>query len=179
MTAPIKNALQTYQTILYDRVLHPEWFRLSGRDQVSHRGYELELWLTPGGHVLRFDHADHRISELVTEQESNLPDTGVIAAALCAGERDFEHEFTERGITYMTSVQTEQLSENLYHATLDEMRSHIHENESMHHAWDCEDGPCLSVLDTQPFNREIHVQSYHLIASGGVVLRTQTIFEHS
>lgn len=35
------------------------------------------------------------------------------------------------------------------------------------------------MIDTQRYNREIHAQAYHLIAQGGVVIRTQTIFEHA
>jgi hypothetical protein len=33
------------------------------------------------------------------------------------------------------------------------------------------------VLDVQRSPTDAHVQAYHLVATGGVVLRTQTIFE--
>jgi hypothetical protein len=46
----------------------------------------------------------------------------------------------------------------------------------MHHFSDSV-GPCLSMLDIQRYNGEVHVQSYHLLAHPGLVLRTQTIFE--
>ncbi len=179
MTAPIKNALQSYQTIVYDRVLHPEWFDMVGRRQAGQRAWELEAWLTPGGHVLRFEHGEHRVSELVTYQEDNLPNRGVVLALPSLSEKDVEHEFSDLGITYYTGVTCETLSRNLYLTTLDEMREHIVENDSLHHYWEMGDGPCLSVLDMQAFSREVHVQSYHLLASSGVVVRTQTIFEHA
>ena len=35
------------------------------------------------------------------------------------------------------------------------------------------------MLDMQRYHREVHVQSYHLVAQGGIVVRTQTIFEQS
>lgn len=178
MTAPLRNALQTYQTILYDRVLHPEWFRLAGRRAVHHRAYELEAWLTPGGHVLRFDHNERRVCELVTDQEDNLPDTGVLMAFPCSCEAEVEEDLEELGIRYMTSTAIETLTHNLYLTTMDEMRRHVLENKSLHHAWACEDGPCLSVLDIDPHSKEVHVDAYHLVAQQGLVVRTQTIFEH-
>ncbi len=171
------NNLQTYQVVLYDRALHPELFSLRQRRVVTHGAYELETWLIPGGHILRFEHGGKCLSELVTDQTGSLPQSGIVTAFLCAGERDFDKLFERERINYMTTVQTEQLSENLYLATLDEMRDYADEVEALRHEWADEAGPNLSMLDVQRFSREIHIQSYHLLASGGVVLRTQTIFE--
>lgn len=180
MHIPAKsNSLQTYQTILYERALHPELFPMKGRRVVRHNGYEFEAWLLPGGHILRFEFGTMCASELVTDQEDNLPESGVVTAFFCAGEREYEYQFEKDQVTYMASVQTETLSENLYAATYEEMIEHARETESMIHEWTDDVGPCLSVLDLQRFSREIHAQSYHLLARGGVVLRTQTLFEHA
>jgi hypothetical protein len=78
----------------------------------------------------------------------------------------------------MSTVQTETLSENLYIATLNELRAHARETEALVHQWRDDSGPCLSMLDIQRYAREVHAQSFHLIAHAGLVLRTQTIFEH-
>jgi hypothetical protein len=79
----------------------------------------------------------------------------------------------------MTSVQTESLSESLYQATLEEMEAHADEEDSLVHRWEDAMGRCLSLVDVQRFNKEVHAQCYHLQASGGIVLRTQSIFEHA
>lgn len=179
MNAPTKsNSLQTYQTILYGRALHPEFFPLKGRRVIRHGAYELEMWTMSGSHLIRFERAGLCASELVTDQDNNLPDAGVVTAFLCAGERDFEHRFAKDKVTYMTSVQTETLSENLYSATMEEMLDFAQECEGLLHKWDDDSGPCLTLLDSQVYTREIHVQAYHMVAHGGVVLRTQSIFEH-
>ena len=34
-------------------------------------------------------------------------------------------------------------------------------------------------VDIQRMARQVHVQTYHLVASASLVLRTQTIFEHA
>jgi len=178
MTAPTKpTGVQAYQVVLYSRALHPELFELKGRNVLQHADYELESWLMPGAHLLRLGRGELCITELVTDREGDLPDTGIVTAFLCAGERDYEHKFERGGVTYMTTVQTETLSENLYLSTFREMRAHARDNESIAHQWDDASGPNLSLLDVQRINNELHVQSYHLIAHAAFVLRTQSIFE--
>lgn len=203
MTTPQRtNSLQAYQVILYDRALHPELFALRGRRVARHGQWELEAWVLQGQHLLRFERGPICASELVTDQEAGLPTTGAVAAFFCAGERDFEHAFRpgsasggvasshgvpgigtptpcpKGGVLYMTTVQTETLSENLYIATCDEMTAHASENDSLIHAWDEDAGRGMSIVDIQRYATEVHVQAYHLLPAGGIVIRTQTIFEH-
>jgi hypothetical protein len=180
MTLPLKpNSLQAYQVLLYSRALHPELFALKGRKVVRHGNYEFEVWAMAGAHLLRFEKGGLCACELVTGDEGRLPQSGIVSAFLCAGERDFEHRFEKDKVVYMTTVQTETLSENLYISTMDEMLDYARGTDALCHRWTDESGECLSMIDTQRYNREIHAQAYHLIAQGGIVIRTQTIFEHS
>ena len=79
----------------------------------------------------------------------------------------------------MATVQTETLPQNLYEATYRELTEFGEESEALMYLWTEPDGgKCASILDVQRFRREVHAQSYHLIAHSGLVLRTQTIFEH-
>ncbi|MEN0020584.1 MAG: hypothetical protein AAF747_06860 [Planctomycetota bacterium] len=172
--------LQSYQVLLYDRALHPELFELRQRRSVRHGDYECEGWLLRGGHLLRFEMGPVCACELVTDQETGLPESGVVSAFLCAGERDYEHGFgSSADVNYITTVQTETLSENLYLATHAELLNFGRESEALVHEYADDMGPCASILDMQSYHREVHVQSYHLVAHGGIVLRTQTIFEHA
>lgn len=172
------NSLQTYQVVLYDRALHPEFFDLKARRVEKVGTFEFEAWLMGGSHLLRFEKGSLCACELVTDQERGLPNTGVVTAFLCAGERDYDHAFTNAPVNYITTVQTETLAENLYIATFEELLAFGRESEALMHQWDDEVGPCLSMLDMQRLSREMHVQAYHLLANQGIVLRTQTIFEH-
>lgn len=171
------NSLQSYQVVLYERALHPELFPLKDRRSIKHDTYEFETWIMPGAHLLRFECEGLCACELVTDQDSGLPTSNVVTAFLCAGEHDFEHLFTEDRVKYMTSAQTETLSENLYLATLDEMRTLAGETGGLCHEWDEQTGPCLSLLDIQRYTDSIHAQGYHLLSGGGLVLRTQTLFQ--
>ena len=182
-TQPIST--QSYQALLYDRALHPELFDLRSRrvhplkSVIPGNGSaELETWLMPGAHLLRFEQGATCAAELLIDREDGLPEAGVLSAILCAGEHEFEHSFGTAKVTYMLSVQTETLSENLYAATMREMREHAAQNESDSFAWTSDAGENLSLLDVQTYRDQVHVQAYHLVAAGGFVLRSQSLFEH-
>jgi hypothetical protein len=181
MNAPAKaaNLLQAYRIVVYRRALHPELFRVKNRITIAHGDYEFEGWVMPGSHVMRFQTGQACASELLTEQESGLPERGVAAAFPCAGERDFEQDFGGK-LKYVSTVQTETLSENLYLATYRELYEFAREVDAAAHTWtDSDGGRCLSFLDVQRYRKEIHAQAYHLVAAGGLVIRSQTIFEHA
>ncbi len=178
MTSPTRsNSLQSYQIVLYNRALHPEFFPLKGRRVDRHGGYELESWVMQGCHLLRFEYRTLCCTELLTDQDGNLPATGVVTAFLAAGERDFEHRFEKDKVTYLTTVQTETLSDSLYAATYKEMLDHARDTRALLHQWEDESGRCLSLIDIQKHLREVHAQAFHLVAAGGIVIRTQSIFE--
>lgn len=177
-------SIQSYQLLLYRRALHPELFPLRQRRLIQHGRYELEAWIMPGGHLLRFRANGFACCELVIDQEGNLPIEGAVTAFPVAGEHDFSHTFPVERVGYVTSVQTETLSDSLYQATFAEMIEFARDTGALIHHWNEGNGAGngagknLSVLDIQRLSKEVHAQSFHLVAAGGVVIRTQTIFEH-
>ena len=163
--------------MVYRRPLHPELFDLQARRVDRHGDYEIESWLTAGGHVVRFQVDGQLLSECVIDGGDHLPETGLIHALPCLGEKDFELE-PEGHIGYVTTIQTETLTDNLYQATFREMRDFARETGALSHEYaDVTGTQCLSVLDSQKYKREFHIQSYHLLGGSGIVLRTQSIFE--
>lgn len=178
MNPPSKSSsLQAYRMVLYRRALHPELFKVHARRAFEHGAYRFEAWLMAGSHLLRFEYGSGCATELTTDLEEGVPDR-VVAVVPCAGERDHEQAFGE-DIRLVATVQTETLPESLYAATYLELLAFGKENQAMIHTWtDEEEGKCASILDIQRYKREVHAQSYHLMAQGGLVLRTQSIFEH-
>jgi hypothetical protein len=163
--------------MVYNRALHPELFDLQARRTDRHGDYEVEMWATPGGHVVRFNFAGQTLTETVIERGDHLPETGLIHALPCVGEKDYEMQPTGK-LGFVTTIQTETLSDNLYNATLREMHDFARETGALAYEWVDDNGvPCLTVLDSQKYRREFHIQSYHLYGNSGVVLRTQSIFE--
>lgn len=171
------TSLQNYNMLVYRTALHPEFFKVEGRHCISHGDYEFEAWIFRGGHVIRFEHNGICVSEIVTEDGESLPDRGLVTALPCAGEKDNETEFSDR-VVHMTSMQTETLTDHLYLGTYDEMFEHGRECGGLVAEWTDDQGrQNLSLIDTQRYSDEVHVQCYHLRSDCCLVLRTQSIFQ--
>ena len=177
-TAPSRGtSLQNYHMLAFRKALHPEFFGIESRQRVQHGDYETEAWIFRGGHSLRFTLNGFCMSEVVVEHIDQIPDRGLITALPCAGERDFEEKVAEN-LVYMTTMQTETLSDHLYLGTYKEMMQHARENDSLFAAWtDAAGKPNLSLIDVQHFKSEVHVQGYHLRSDCGLVLRTQSMLQ--
>jgi|CXWL01.1.fsa_nt_gi hypothetical protein len=180
MSTPTKHtSLQAYQVLFYDRTLSADLFKVRAMKTIRQPGYELEAWLMPGTHVLRYLRQDGPpCCELVTDTDRPMPQAGVVGGFLAAGEHEFEHTFEPSGVTYMLSVQTETLSDNVYAEVFDEIHDLARLSNALIHAWNDDSGRCMSVVDLQRQPKEVHVQAYHLIANQGLVVRTQSLFEH-
>ncbi len=171
------TSLQNYHMLAFRKALHPEFFGIESRNRVEHADYETEAWIFRGGHSLRFQLNGFCLSEVVVEHIDQIPDRGLIAALPCAGERDFEEKVADN-LIYMTTMQTETLSDHLYLGTYKEMMQHARENDSLFSAWtDAAGKPNLSLIDVQHFQKELHVQGYHLRSDCGLVLRTQSMVQ--
>ena len=127
--------------------------------------------------MARFQFEDQTMTEAVIDKSDHLPEMGLVYAVPCIGEKDFGLE-PEGSIGYVTTIQTEALSENLYMSTYRELVEIDPENKSMRYEWkDPSGGVNLSIVDSQIYKQELHIQSYHMTWLGGWVLRTQSIFE--
>ena len=170
------TSLQAYHTMVFRAPLHPEFFNIEGREKGQQGQYEFESWLFAGGHVFRFEHDNVGITEVVTADPSSVPERGLVTALPCAGEKDYEADFADR-ISYVTSIQTETLSDHLYLGTYREMLEHGRMGEGLLKIWDVSGQPNLSLIEHQRYADEVHIQGYHLRSDCLMVLRTQSIFQ--
>src|SRR5690606_11460163 len=175
---PATGASAHQNLILYRRAIHPDHVELRGRRSLEHGAYEAEVWVLPRGHMARFRHQELCICELVADQE-RLPEEGAVVSFPCIGERDYEHKFNGSGVAYACSFQTENLTETLFASTYEELKAFSQESGALVHEWTSNGSARgMSIVDVQRYAKELHVQSFHLISDGGLVLRTQALFEH-
>ena len=164
--------------MVYRRALHPELFNLRGRRTIRYGDYEVEAWISPPGHVVRFQAGRHCLTETVVEGGDHLPEAGLIHALPCLGEKEYATGFEGSDLGYCTTLQTEVLSESLYQSTYCEIAELCLEDYTLSYKWDDSAGvSCLSVVELQKYKKEMHIQSYHMLGLSGLVLRTQSIFE--
>ena len=175
-TAKSANSL-SYAMLLYRRAVHPEFFGIEARRKLQHGDYEFEGWIFKGGHCVRFQYGAITFCEVVVDNPTSLPDRGLAGTLPCAGEHDHEEKVTEQ-IGYLTTIQSESLSDHLYLGTYKEMLQHGRDSDSLMTVWTDPNGkPNLSLIDMQRFRNELHVQGYHLRAQSGLVLRTQSMIQ--
>jgi hypothetical protein len=176
--SPAKSSSpHAYAMLLYRRAVHPEFFGIEARRKVQHGDYEFEGWIFKGGHCIRFQYGAISFCEVVVDNPTSLPDRGLAGTLPCAGEHDHDEKITEE-INYMTSIQSESLSDHLYLGTYKEMLQHGRDSDSLMVAWSEPNGKQnLSLIDLQRFRNELHVQSFHLRAASGLVLRTQSMVQ--
>jgi hypothetical protein len=166
-----------YAMLLYRRAVHPEFFGIEARRKLQHGDHELEGWIFRGGHCVRFQAGDHTFCEVVVDNPTSLPDRGLAGTLPCAGEHDHEEKISDE-IGYMTTIQSESLSDHLYLGTYKEMLQHGRDSDSLMTVWtDAGGKPNLSLIDMQRFRNELHVQGYHLRSASGLVLRTQSMIQ--
>ena len=171
------SSLQAYNMLLYRTAIHPEFFQITGRRRLEHSGVEFESWIFKGGHVFRFQHGGSCATEVVTDAFERLPGKGLVTTLPCAGEKDHEAAVSDR-LVFMTSIQTETLSDHLYNSTYLELLEHGRMCEGLMTVWKDEGNkPNLSMIDMQRYSDQIHVQAYHCRSDCSLVLRTQSIFQ--
>lgn len=174
----VQSKLQAYRLLLYRRMVQPEFFDVICQRSVRQDDYDVELCLSHGSHMLTLHHAKQWVVEVVTPSALHYPTRGLVATIPCAGERDHELEFG-RMFRYLTTVQTEVVSSAAYRDTLRDMQQFVDKEQAMACVWrgDEDEDDSLSAIDYQQLRHEVHLQTWHLDASCGLILRSQAIFE--
>jgi hypothetical protein len=165
--------------MLYQRLLHPELFKIYASKQYNRRAYSADVWLVDGGHVVSYNTPDdNSLVEVIAFRNEPVTERGLIQSIPCRGER--YHEMTAPGdIKYMISTQEEQLTSTLYEATKHEIASYAQRRELMNYETPAssDGGAVLSVLDVECRSHELLVQSFHLFDENYMVVKTQGIFD--
>lgn len=160
--------------LLYQRMLHPELFKILSADKVSRRAYSADVWLIDGGHVITFTTGKNVLTEVVMTRNEPMTDRGLLQSIPCRGEKYHEETYGDT-INYMISTQEEQLTQTLYDATRQEIMAYAAKRELM--TAENPAGNILSVLDIERRSHELLVQSFHLFDETLMVMKTQSILE--
>lgn len=164
--------------LLYQRTLHPEFFKIVGSEKVVRRAYDADIWLVEGGHVVTFTAEKTTLAEVIVSGGEQPQDRNLLQSIQCRGEKYHEMN-VGTNVRYMISTQEEQLTQTLYDATREEISAYANKRELM--SSEGQIGPdgsaYLSVLDIERRSHELLVQSFHLFDENQMVIKTQAIFE--
>lgn len=164
--------------MLFQRMLHPELFKIAASRMVTRRAYDADIWVVDGGHVVSFTAGRNTLAEVITCGHDGVNDRSLLQSFPCRGERNVEL-VCGGNIKYMLSTQEEPLSQTLYEATRHEYLKWATDHGLLHYdapaTADC--GSTLSVVDFECRSHELLVQSFHFFDENYVVIKTQGIFE--
>lgn len=170
--------VQGHHVLLSSRSPALNLLDVRGTRTVRQPGWTLDAWILRGGHVLSFSTPrGARSWETLADLTGHVPETGTVAAFPALGEREFEHRFDRDGFTYMNTLQSENLSEHPYEEQLTEVLAHGRTVGALVHAWTDHRGQHLSMVEIQRYPHEVHCETYHFYPQGGLVIRSQTLFE--
>jgi hypothetical protein len=171
------HALSNRMVFVYQRPLHPELFQIRASQIVRGAGYEVEIWVMDGAHAVHFRTKRTCVCELLIADEIEaLPVNDLVLSFLAAGERDVEHRFADENLRYMQNLQTESLNPQVYRGTLEDLLEYVGSVDAVSHSWSDDAGRCLSLVDAQIYpSDQVHIQTYHLFAESGLVIRTVSL----
>ena len=66
--------MRDVEFVLFDRIIHPEFFETLSSREVHRDGYCLSVRMTPAGHVLQFTSKQASIVEMIAAHDAELPD---------------------------------------------------------------------------------------------------------
>jgi hypothetical protein len=107
---------------LFSRPIHPELFETCVLQTVKNADFEIQVRITPSGHVLTFHNPHFWLTEATTVRKQLLPSTGRLIKQRFAGER-CEAVKPVPAYQYQMTTQVEQLTDEHFEQAQDEIIS--------------------------------------------------------
>lgn len=165
----------TYQLLLihggYDLVwLDPPARRWSQ----SQFGYSLIVQVSRGRHAFTLYHSDTEVSEVLCHRGFVALNSVAACSITPRSEPDSIPPVYLGHVRVHANLESESLSSREYNETLADLITHGEAHRAQIAVWlDCH-GKNVSIVLVRMLRREVQAEAYHLSASTGLVIRTQT-----
>ena len=98
---------------VFDRTLHPDWFRTREFKRIEQVGWEADLRIIDGGHAVIFRSGSIRLAEILTGPETVLPEAGVVFQSHLRRERSAVLR-PGGGIEYQNCLEVERVDLEIF-----------------------------------------------------------------
>lgn len=163
---------------VFGRAISPEWFAVRGHRRVSLAGWEADVRIVEGGHVIVWGTGKSRISEVVAGPEIELPEPGRLFHATAKRERSVRLAPDGR-IEYQTCIEAERLDAEVF--------GHLSEELTL----DATPGDLvvrfrpanrmapasISRIHAEARGRGLSIHAFHTFPDERAVVRVQSLFE--
>ncbi len=173
-----KQRLDKLRFYLYDRPLHPELFDIYRDHHVVKSGYEAQVWITGCSHVIGVFRPEGCLVQATAEADAELPQRGGLLELPFHGEREHERK-RHCGLSYMMSLQVEEMSRNVFSRTHHEL-ARLGSRRGLFvpfPQWMHERLTPFTYVDYEARANEFHVFTFHAFPDQLTLVKTQSIFE--
>lgn len=165
---------------LFGRTLHPEWFRVRAHKRYAQAGWEADVRIVEGGHLLQWARGPLRMTEiLVGPLDEALPETGRLYQSVVKQERTTTQRLSP-AVTYHGCFAVERVSPGIF-AHLDaELQLEGASRRGLFHRYGgghrFESAP-LSQLTIEAHPKRLSIHAFHTFPDDQAIVRTQSLFE--
>lgn len=163
---------------VHGRTLHPEWFAVRRHRRLARGGWELDVRIIEGGHVLLWSYGTVRLAEVLTAPDAPDPMSSPLFQAPVRQERSTSLRPTDQ-VSYQSCFSVERLDPSVFAHLSDELVLDASRSGLFHRfagANRLAPAP-LSRLDVEPRPLGVSVQTYHTFPDDRAIVRTQSLFE--
>lgn len=163
---------------LFARTLHPEWFSTRAHQRVSHDGWEADVRIIEGGHVIHWRAGETRLSEVLADASAVLPDTGMLYHSPVRRDRTTDLELGA-GSQYQACLDVERLDPEVFTHLTDEMTLDASRGDLFVRfaVTDRMAASPLSRIHLEVRPGGLSVQAFHTFPAERAIVRTQSLFE--
>jgi Protein of unknown function DUF2617 len=163
---------------VFNRPLHPEWFSSRQFRRITHKGWEADIRIIEGGHLVIFRSSSVLITEVLSGPETTLPETGVLFNSNLHRERS---AMLRPGGTleYQSCLSTERIEIEIFRHLCEEITLDVSSNtlfDSFRSSNRLAPSP-ISHLRITARSSGLSIQSIHTFPDECAIVRTQSIFE--
>ena len=163
---------------LFDRTLHPDWFTARAHRRVGHEGWEADVRIIEGGHVIHWRAGQTRLTEVLNDAGAMLPETGLLYQTPVRRDRATGPGLVA-GLQYQACLDVERLDPEVFAHLTDEMSLDASRGDLFVRfaVSDRMAASPLSRIHLEVRPGGLSVQSFHTFPAERAIVRTQSLFE--
>lgn len=163
---------------VFDRTLHPEWFSVRTHRRYAQAGWEADVRVVEGGHVILWGCGPVRVAEVLTGPETELPEPGRLYRSAVRSERSASLR-PGPDVDYQTCFAAERIDAEVFAHLSEELTSDAGRGSLfVRHAAASRLAPApLSRIYVEARPRGLSVQAFHTFPEERAIVRSQTLIE--
>ena len=163
---------------VFSRPLHPDWFRVCQYRRITMEGWEADIRLIHGGHVVIFRTGPVCLTEVLAGTETEVPDTARLFQSRIRHERTASLN-PGPGVAYQTAFEVERVDLEVFAHLSEEMSLDASGFRLFHQSTPVTRfAPApISHLRFSSRANGLTIHAFHTFPDDRAIVRTQSLFE--